>query len=81
MTSAPKAVGVIGGGRMGSGIAQSFAAAGSAVTVAAGRHRGSPGRGASLSGRTAAVLFRALTRPVLASPGRAHRMMDRTNGR
>lgn len=33
MTSAPKSVGVIGGGRMGSGIAQSFAAAGSAVTV------------------------------------------------
>ncbi|MEV7341838.1 3-hydroxyacyl-CoA dehydrogenase family protein [Streptomyces sp. NPDC093544] len=33
MTSAPKAVGVIGGGRMGSGIAQSFAAAGSVVTV------------------------------------------------
>ncbi|MFE9768077.1 3-hydroxyacyl-CoA dehydrogenase family protein [Streptomyces sp. NPDC005808] len=33
MTSAPRAVGVIGGGRMGSGIAQSFAAAGSVVTV------------------------------------------------
>ncbi|MCB5907450.1 3-hydroxyacyl-CoA dehydrogenase family protein [Streptomyces pinistramenti] len=31
--SAPAAVGVIGGGRMGAGIAQSFAAAGSSVTV------------------------------------------------
>ncbi|MFF7468869.1 3-hydroxyacyl-CoA dehydrogenase NAD-binding domain-containing protein [Streptomyces sp. NPDC008092] len=33
MTSAPKTVAVIGGGRMGAGIAQSFATAGSAVTV------------------------------------------------
>ncbi|MDH6218679.1 3-hydroxyacyl-CoA dehydrogenase family protein [Streptomyces pseudovenezuelae] len=33
MTSAPKTVGVIGGGRMGAGIAQSFATAGSVVTV------------------------------------------------
>lgn len=33
MTSAPEIVGVIGGGRMGAGIAQSFAAAGSSVTV------------------------------------------------
>jgi 3-hydroxybutyryl-CoA dehydrogenase len=33
MTSAPAVVGVIGGGRMGAGIAQSFATAGSAVTV------------------------------------------------
>ncbi|MGW3290431.1 3-hydroxyacyl-CoA dehydrogenase family protein [Streptomyces sp. NPDC001002] len=33
MTSAPKTVGVIGGGRMGAGIAQAFAAAGSVVTV------------------------------------------------
>lgn len=31
--SAPAVVGVIGGGRMGAGIAQSFAAAGSSVTV------------------------------------------------
>ncbi|MEV5840646.1 3-hydroxyacyl-CoA dehydrogenase family protein [Streptomyces sp. NPDC051985] len=33
MTSAPRTVAVVGGGRMGAGIAQSFAAAGSAVTV------------------------------------------------
>ncbi|MFE5038017.1 3-hydroxyacyl-CoA dehydrogenase family protein [Streptomyces sp. NPDC056683] len=33
MTSAPRTVAVIGGGRMGAGIAQSFATAGSAVTV------------------------------------------------
>jgi 3-hydroxybutyryl-CoA dehydrogenase len=33
MTNAPKSVGVIGGGRMGAGIAQSFATAGSVVTV------------------------------------------------
>ncbi|MGW1879291.1 3-hydroxyacyl-CoA dehydrogenase family protein [Streptomyces sp. NPDC001975] len=33
MTSAPDTVAVIGGGRMGAGIAQSFATAGSAVTV------------------------------------------------
>ncbi|MFJ4786548.1 3-hydroxyacyl-CoA dehydrogenase family protein [Streptomyces sp. NPDC088794] len=33
MTNAPKTVGVIGGGRMGAGIAQSFATAGSVVTV------------------------------------------------
>lgn len=32
-TTAPSVVGVIGGGRMGAGIAQSFAAAGSSVTV------------------------------------------------
>ncbi|MFF1449725.1 3-hydroxyacyl-CoA dehydrogenase family protein [Streptomyces sp. NPDC058274] len=33
MTSSPRTVAVIGGGRMGAGIAQSFAAAGSVVTV------------------------------------------------
>ncbi|WP_181809232.1 3-hydroxyacyl-CoA dehydrogenase NAD-binding domain-containing protein, partial [Streptomyces shenzhenensis] len=33
MTSAPRTVAVIGGGRMGAGIAQSFATAGSDVTV------------------------------------------------
>ncbi|MGW7549127.1 3-hydroxyacyl-CoA dehydrogenase family protein [Streptomyces sp. NPDC054770] len=33
MTSAPRTVAVVGGGRMGAGIAQSFATAGSAVTV------------------------------------------------
>ncbi|MFF7981082.1 3-hydroxyacyl-CoA dehydrogenase family protein [Streptomyces sp. NPDC007901] len=33
MTSAPRTVAVVGAGRMGAGIAQSFAAAGSAVTV------------------------------------------------
>ncbi|MHA6765555.1 3-hydroxyacyl-CoA dehydrogenase family protein [Streptacidiphilus sp. PAMC 29251] len=33
MTKAPNAVGVIGAGRMGAGIAQSFAASGSAVTI------------------------------------------------
>lgn len=33
MTAAPAAVGVIGGGRMGAGIAQVFAAAGSSMTV------------------------------------------------
>lgn len=33
MISVPAVVGAIGGGRMGAGIAQSFATAGSAVTV------------------------------------------------
>ncbi|MET8830192.1 3-hydroxyacyl-CoA dehydrogenase family protein [Streptomyces sp. NPDC004610] len=33
MSTAPRTVGVVGGGRMGAGIAQSFATAGSAVTV------------------------------------------------
>ncbi|WP_159063276.1 3-hydroxyacyl-CoA dehydrogenase NAD-binding domain-containing protein, partial [Streptomyces scabiei] len=32
-SAAPAVVGVIGGGRMGAGIAQSFAAAGSAVVI------------------------------------------------
>ncbi|MEV6385601.1 3-hydroxyacyl-CoA dehydrogenase family protein [Streptomyces sp. NPDC051773] len=62
MTSAPAVVGVIGGGRMGAGIAQSFATAGSAVTVV---ESGAPAAAAALD-RVAAGLRRAAERGALA---------------
>ncbi|WP_128381893.1 3-hydroxyacyl-CoA dehydrogenase family protein [Streptomyces cavernae] len=64
MTSAPAVVGVIGGGRMGAGIAQSFATAGSAVTVV---ESGEQAAAAALD-RVAAGLKRAAERGALAEP-------------
>lgn len=64
MTSAPIVVGVIGGGRMGAGIAQSFATAGSAVTIVE-----SDGQAAAASlDRVATGLKRASERRALAEP-------------
>jgi len=54
----PKVVGVIGGGRMGSGIAQVFAAAGSAVTIA----EADPAAAAAARDRVAMGLLRAAER-------------------
>lgn len=62
MTSVPAVVGVIGGGRMGAGIAQSFATAGSAVTVV---ESGEQAAAAALD-RVAAGLRRAAERGTLA---------------
>jgi 3-hydroxybutyryl-CoA dehydrogenase len=62
--SAPSVVGVIGGGRMGAGIAQSFAAAGSSVTVA---ESGEQAAAAALD-RVATGLKRAAERGRLGSP-------------
>ncbi|WP_217185952.1 3-hydroxyacyl-CoA dehydrogenase family protein [Streptomyces sp. AC495_CC817] len=64
MTSAPAVVGVVGGGRMGAGIAQSFATAGSAVTVV---ESGDQAAAAALD-RVAAGLSRAAERGALAEP-------------
>ncbi|MEV4861728.1 3-hydroxyacyl-CoA dehydrogenase family protein [Streptomyces ossamyceticus] len=62
MTTAPTVVGVIGGGRMGAGIAQSFATAGSAVTVV---ESGAQAAAAALD-RVATGLRRAAERGALA---------------
>ncbi|WP_329371673.1 3-hydroxyacyl-CoA dehydrogenase family protein [Streptomyces sp. NBC_01483] len=62
--SAPSVVGVIGGGRMGAGIAQSFAAAGSSVTVV---ESGEQAAAAALD-RIATGLKRAAERGRLGSP-------------
>lgn len=62
--SAPAVVGVIGGGRMGAGIAQSFAAAGSAVTVV---ESGEQAAAAALD-RVATALKRAAERGALTEP-------------
>ncbi|MBK3571170.1 3-hydroxyacyl-CoA dehydrogenase family protein [Streptomyces sp. MBT62] len=59
--SAPAVVGVIGGGRMGAGIAQSFAAAGSSVTVVESGERAS----AAALDRVATGLKRAAERGLL----------------
>ncbi|MFJ5263815.1 3-hydroxyacyl-CoA dehydrogenase family protein [Streptomyces sp. NPDC088387] len=64
MTSAPRTVAVIGGGRMGAGIAQSFASAGSAVTVV---ESGEEAAAAALD-RIVASLTRAEARGHLAEP-------------
>ncbi|MFJ1558737.1 3-hydroxyacyl-CoA dehydrogenase family protein [Streptomyces mirabilis] len=62
--SAPSVVGVIGGGRMGAGIAQSFAAAGSSVTVVeSGEHAA-----AAALDRVATGLTRAAERGRLDAP-------------
>ncbi|MET7779913.1 3-hydroxyacyl-CoA dehydrogenase family protein [Streptomyces mirabilis] len=62
--SAPSVVGVIGGGRMGAGIAQSFAAAGSSVTVV---ESGEKAAAAALD-RVATGLTRAAERGRLDAP-------------
>ncbi|MEV8543367.1 3-hydroxyacyl-CoA dehydrogenase family protein [Streptomyces sp. NPDC051572] len=62
--SAPAVVGVIGGGRMGAGIAQSFAAAGSSVTVV---ESGEAASAAALD-RVATGLKRAAERGLLNEP-------------
>jgi 3-hydroxybutyryl-CoA dehydrogenase len=64
MTSAPAVVGVIGGGRMGAGIAQSFATAGSAVTVVESSEQAA----AAALDRVATGLKRAAERGALAEP-------------
>ncbi|MEU5397824.1 3-hydroxyacyl-CoA dehydrogenase family protein [Streptomyces sp. NPDC005963] len=64
MPSAPVVVGVIGGGRMGAGIAQSFAAAGSTVTVA----EGNASAAAAARDRIGAGLQRAAERGKLIEP-------------
>ncbi|MCW7944304.1 3-hydroxybutyryl-CoA dehydrogenase [Streptomyces hygroscopicus] len=64
MTSAPAVVGVIGGGRMGAGIAQSFAAAGSSVTVVESSH----GAAVAALDRVAVGLQRAAERNLLSEP-------------
>ncbi|WP_331766939.1 3-hydroxyacyl-CoA dehydrogenase family protein [Embleya sp. NBC_00896] len=64
MTNAPPVVGVIGGGRMGAGIAQSFAAAGSFVTVVEGDAHAA----AAALDRIAGGLARAAERGRLAEP-------------
>lgn len=61
---APAVVGVIGGGRMGAGIAQSFAAAGSSVTVVESGEVAS----AAAYDRVATGLERAAERGVLSEP-------------
>ncbi|MFF0598041.1 3-hydroxyacyl-CoA dehydrogenase family protein [Streptomyces antibioticus] len=63
-STAPAVVGVIGGGRMGAGIAQSFAAAGSTVTVV---ESGAEAAAAALD-RVAAGLERAAARDRLSEP-------------
>ncbi|MFF8405582.1 3-hydroxyacyl-CoA dehydrogenase family protein [Streptomyces sp. NPDC015684] len=71
MTAAPAVVGVIGGGRMGAGIAQSFATAGSAVTIVESDARSA----AQALERVATGLRRAAERDLLAEPA------DRVLGR
>lgn len=65
--TAPAVVGVIGGGRMGAGIAQSYATAGSAVTVV---ESGAAAAAAALD-RVATGLSRAAERGRLAEPAEA----------
>ena len=67
MSRAPERIGVIGGGRMGAGIAQSFAAAGSSVTVV----ESSPEAAAAAQARMAESLRRAADRGKLAEPAEA----------
>ncbi|WP_016909403.1 3-hydroxyacyl-CoA dehydrogenase family protein [Streptomyces xiaopingdaonensis] len=67
MSRAPEQIGVIGGGRMGAGIAQSFAAAGSSVTVV----ESSPEAAAAAQARMAESLRRAADRGKLAEPAEA----------
>ncbi|MFC7263759.1 3-hydroxyacyl-CoA dehydrogenase family protein [Streptomyces lutosisoli] len=62
--SAPAVVGVIGGGRMGAGIAQSFAAAGSSVTVVESGERAA----AAALDRVATGMERAAERGRLSEP-------------
>ncbi|MFI6405672.1 3-hydroxyacyl-CoA dehydrogenase family protein [Streptomyces sp. NPDC050548] len=69
--SAPAVVGVIGGGRMGAGIAQSFAAAGSSVTVVESGEQAS----AAALDRVATGLKRAAERGLLGEP--AEQVLDR----
>ncbi|MEU1520066.1 3-hydroxyacyl-CoA dehydrogenase family protein [Streptomyces sp. NPDC005811] len=64
MSSAPSVVGVIGGGRMGAGIAQTFAAAGSSVTVV----ESDDAAAAAALDRVATGLKRAAERGRLAEP-------------
>jgi 3-hydroxybutyryl-CoA dehydrogenase len=64
--AAPATVGVIGGGRMGAGIAQSFAAAGSAVTVVESGHDAA----AAALERIAVGLDKAAARGTLTEPVR-----------
>ena len=64
MSVVPAVVGVIGGGRMGSGIAQVFAAAGSAVTIAEADHAAA----AAARDRVAMGLLRAAEKGRLAEP-------------
>ncbi|MFE3202420.1 3-hydroxyacyl-CoA dehydrogenase family protein [Embleya sp. NPDC059237] len=71
MSTAPAVVGVIGGGRMGAGIAQSFAAVGSAVTVVESDDRAAEATRA----RIADGLARAAERGGLHEP--SERVLDR----
>ncbi|GCD99063.1 3-hydroxyacyl-CoA dehydrogenase family protein [Embleya hyalina] len=71
MSTAPAVVGVIGGGRMGAGIAQSFAAVGSAVTVVENDDRAAEAARA----RIADGLARAAERGGLHEP--SARVLDR----
>ncbi|HET6534149.1 MAG TPA: 3-hydroxyacyl-CoA dehydrogenase family protein [Actinoplanes sp.] len=71
--TAPKTVGVIGGGRMGSGIAQVFAAAGSRVTVV----ERDPAAAAAAKDRVAMGLLRAAERGKLTEPAGA--VLDRVS--
>jgi 3-hydroxybutyryl-CoA dehydrogenase len=64
MTSAPAVVGVIGGGRMGAGIAQSFATAGSSVTIVESDERSA----AQALERVATGLTRAAERDRFSEP-------------
>jgi 3-hydroxybutyryl-CoA dehydrogenase len=64
VSAVPTVVGVIGGGRMGSGIAQVFAAAGSAVTIAEADHAAA----AAARDRVAMGLLRAAEKGRLAEP-------------
>ena len=67
MSAVPQIVGVIGGGRMGSGIAQVFAAAGSIVTIA----EADPAAAAAARDRVAMGLLHAAENGRLAEPPEA----------
>lgn len=71
MAAAPLVVGVIGGGRMGAGIAQAFATAGSAVVLV----ESGPAAAEAARGRIAAGLDRAAERGKLDLP--AERVLER----
>jgi 3-hydroxybutyryl-CoA dehydrogenase len=71
MSGAPKVVGVIGGGRMGSGIAQVFAAAGASVTIV----ERDPATAAAARDRVAMGLHRAGEKGSLTEP--AGTVLDR----
>jgi 3-hydroxybutyryl-CoA dehydrogenase len=64
VTAVPKVVGVIGGGRMGAGIAQVFAAAGASVTIA----EADPAAAAAARDRVAMGLLRAAEKGKLTEP-------------